>query len=449
MHTPSHPHSAVHQCARGALATALTIATVMLLAALPTASASTGTPTPSLTLPATVSVLPSGEVETLLSGISLNDLDTAQLTEALSKLPSLSTLPASKLKEAVTKVIESLASKGGTLGELLEPSQIAPTLAGELEKLLSPITELPALLALLKGESLTTKLTTTLGSLSPNQLLDTLLGSTGEPEHLLGQLFGTFDPETLKTLLGSTLAGEPFSKTTVKVLASELGMTPTTLAKELGISPMSLPETATALTAPLTNGETLGVLEGLSGVALAVLGRSPGQGKEAGEEGSGSEKGGSGSGGSGAGGSGAGGSGGSGNGGSGGSGTPTPQTSPGTTTVLLSVVPAATIPSPMSPASVTARAAGKVKILSHRVKGKSVTLVIGVPAAGKLALGGSGVKSVSRQATKAERVTLRTTLTKARRASLRGRRHLRVKLKASFKIAGGASSSATVTVAFA
>jgi hypothetical protein len=318
-------------------------------------------------------------------------------------------------------------------------------LASQLEKLLS-IAELPVLLALLKGESLTTKLTAALGSLSSSQLLDTLLGSSGEPEHLLDQLFAAFDPETLKALLGSTLTGEPFSKTTVKELAGELGITAPTLVKELEATPTSLPENATALTAPLTNGKTLGVLDGLGGVTFSLLGGPGSQAKETGEENNGSggsEK------------SDSGGLGGSDHEGSGpggiGSGTTTPQSSssPSATTVLLSVSPALTPLGPSPSTGEGARESGKVKILSHHVKDKHVTLVIQVPAAGKLALGGRGVKPVTREAGKAERITLRTTLTKAGKASLRGHRGgLRVKLKASFKIAGGASSSATVTVAF-
>lgn len=443
MHKHSRRYSAIRRHARTTAAVALTIAIVMLLAALPTASANTSSATPSLTLPASVSTVPPSEAEALLSDISLSSLDTTQLTEALSKLPGLSTLPAGKLEAAVTKVIESLTNKSGTVGELLEPSQVAPALSGELEKLLS-ITELPALLSLLKGESLTTKLTTALGSLSSSQLLDTLLGSTSEPEHLLDQSFAALNPETVETMLGSTLTGEPFDKTTVEELAGELGMTPTTLVKEVGATPTSLPENATALTAPLTDGKTLGVLDGLGGVTLSVLGQRKETSEESNGSGgpSGSEKGGSG------------GSGGSGNGGSngpgGGSGTTTPQSSSSPTTVLLSFSPAPTAPGAPSPsASVAARTSSKVKVLSHRVKGKSVTLVVQVPAAGKLALGGNGVKSVHREAAKAERVTVRTTLTKASEDSLRRHRHgLRVKLKASFKIAGGASSSVTVTVAF-
>jgi hypothetical protein len=84
------------------------------------------------------------------------------------------------------------------------------------------------------------------------------------------------------------------------------------------------------------------------------------------------------------------------------------------------------------------------------VQGRIATIVVQVPAAGNISLDGSGVRSVRREAAKAERVTLRAVLTRAGVTSLH-RRHnrLRVKLKASFKQTSGPSSSATVTVNFA
>jgi hypothetical protein len=412
------------------LSIALSVLLVALLGALPTASASASSSTPGITLPATVSGLPSGEVEKLLTDIPLGELSKTQLTEALSKLPGLGTLPANKLDEALTKTIESLTGKDATLGALLNPNEIVPTLETQLKKLLS----LPELLSLL-GPNTKTKLTEALGSLNPSQLLDTLLGSSDKPEQLLTQLFGALNPETLKTLLGTTLTGEPFTKMTVGELANQLEMTTTTLDKELGTTTEQLPEGATALTTPLTDGKTLGVLDGLDGVTLGLLGSGSQEKTPGGESGSGGGSGGSG-----------------GNGGSGGtdSGAGSPNGSsaaPGTTTVLVNVPLAQSAPT-QSPGAT--KKTGKIKILSHRVRGKNLTLVVQVPAAGKIALGGNGIKSLQRETAKAENVTLRTVLTKAAVASLRSHRHgLRVKLKASFKIAGGSSSSALLTVTFA
>jgi hypothetical protein len=423
-----------------ALYVALTISLVAFLVALPTAPASASSSTPKITLPATVSALPSSEVENLLSGIPLGDLTTAQLTEVLSKLPSLSGLPADKLKEALTNVIEGLDKKDAPLGQLLDPTEIVPTLETELKKLLS----LPELLSLLKGENLTTKLTEALGSLDPSQLLGTLLSSSGTPEQLLTKLFATLNPEKL---LDTTLTGEPFSKATVGELAGDLGMTTATFAKELNTTTTQLPETATALTTPLTNGKILGVLNGLGGVTLSLLGSSENKGKEASKETTkensketAKENGGSQSkettret-----------------SNGSSGPGNPTPAGPQGTAVIVS--VPLAQTGSTQSPAAKSARSTkktGKIKVLSHRVRGKVVTVVVQVPAAGKLALDGTGVALVRRETAKAERVTLRTVLTKAGVTSLRRHHRLRVKLAVSFKITGGPSSSSLLTVTFA
>ncbi len=424
-----------HRLARQLALALAPILTVALLATLPTTPASAAAASkPSQITPAEVSVLPSGEVEELLSAIPLSDLSSTQLTEALSKLPGLSSLPLSKLKEAVSKAVEDLTNKNATVGELLEAGAIEPTLESELKKLLS----LNELGSLLKGESLSTKLTGALDSVQPSQLLDTLLSSSGSPEQLLTALFSKLN---LEKLLDSTLTGEPFSKMTVGELAGELGMTPTTLAKELDTTTTELPEAATALTAPLNDGKTLGVLDGVGKVAFGVLGGSEGKEgnkettkesstKEAGKENGDSvskettkEADSSGS-----------------------------AATPSTTTFLVSVplTRNGATQSSSPPTTGSASKSGKVKILSHHVRGRTVTLVVQVPAAGKLALDGKGLSSVRRETAKAERVTLRTTLTKASAASLRRHHHsLRVKLEVSFKIAGGASSSALLAVNFA
>jgi hypothetical protein len=408
---------------------------VAFLAALPAAPASAAPPKPSTSLPVTVSPLPTSEVEELLGEIPVSELNTAQLTEALSKLPALSTLPAGRLEDALRNTIEGLTNKNATVGELLDPADVVPTLGTELESLLSPL-ELLKLESLLGGESLATKLSDALSSLDASELLDTLLNSSGTPEQLLTQLFAKLNPEPL---LGTTLTSEPFSKTTVGELAGELGMTPATLAKELGTTTTELPENATALTTPLTDGKTLGALDGLDAVTLGLLSKVEGiTGKEAGKETSKESN----------------------NsenkdnssenkettkqsGGSGGS----QPAGTNTTMVVVNVPSAQSAPAQSSAGS--GKKAGAIRILSHHVKGATVTLVVQISGAGRVALGGKGVASVSRQTAKAERVTLRTTLTKAGVASMRRHRHkLAVKLKASFKPTGGSSSSASLTVHF-
>jgi uncharacterized membrane protein YgcG len=376
-----------------------------------------------------VSPLPSVEVEQLLAEVPLNDLSATQLGEVLSQLPGLSILPTSTSKQALTETIEHLAGEGATLGQLAGSSELISGLEGHLKGLLS----ISQLLSLLKGQSLTTVLNDALGSLSSNQILSGLLGASSTPTQVIEGALTATNPTKLESLLGSTLTGEPFSKTTVGELASELGMTVEQVASDVGTTSSELPSTATALIAPLTDGKTLGVLKALEGLHLGLF---------EGEGGSGSS--GSGSGGSGGSGSGTGSSG-SGTGGSGGAGGSSSGTPAGTTVVLDSPIPSSTAVTSSS----SKPASAKIKLLSKKVRGDVVTLVLSVPAAGRLTLTGHDVRSVAEQTDGAERVTLRTVLRKADAASLRRHRHhLEVKLAVAFKGTGGQRSSITTGVAF-
>jgi hypothetical protein len=389
--------------------------------------------TPEVTQPVSVSALPSGEVEEVLSGIPLKDLSTTQLGEVLSQLPGLSALSGESLRHALTNTIEGLEGSNGTLGQLLSSHELVSNLEGQLKHLLSlsELTKLELPL-LLKGQNLSGVLTEALGSVGARQVLGGLLASTGDPSQLIEQVLATPSPEKLQALLGSTLAGTPFTTGTVEELASEAGTTSEGLAKDLDTTASQLPASAMALTAPLTDGKTLGVLDALEGLDLGLLGSAP--------EGSGGGSGGSGGGGSGgSGGSGSGSSGGS--GGSGGS-----SGIPGGSTIVVDNLPAQGASTPNSGAKASL---AKVKILSRKVKGNAVTLVVQTPAAGRVTVKGKSLRSVSEQTDKAERVTLRTVLTKAGVASLRKHDHrLKVKLDVSFERVSGASSAATTTVAF-
>lgn len=398
----------------------------------------------------TVTPLPAGEVEKALSGIPLKDVSATQLSEALSRLPGLSALPASQLREALTKTIEGIAAKGDTLGQLTESGTLAPGLEGQLKKALSVI----ELLSILKGQSLSSVLSESLGSLDSNQMVAELLSSTASPEKLIGEVLATVEPGELESLLGTTLTGEPFIKSTAGELAREAGTTTEGFAQDFNTTTSQLPASAMALTAPLSDGKTLGVLDAVDGLDFGVLG-SPTEGASeksggSGESGNGSggSSGGSGSGPGGSGsGSGASGSG-SGNSGSGSGGSGNGSGDQGGTLAGASIV-VNNLPAPdVTVVGSSVKPAGAaIKILSRKVNGTSVTLVVQVPAAGRLALTGRGVRSVSKQAEEAERVTLRTALTKARAGSLRGhRRDVKVKLEASFREVGGASASATTTV---
>jgi hypothetical protein len=361
-----------------------------------------------------------GEVAGILGDLA-GSLSSTQLTELQGILGAIT---GALTSGELTQLQSSLQSLLGGLG------------TGKLTSILSPLegvltgTDLTQLQALLKN----------LGSLTPSQLqaeLQGLLGglSTGELSELLTQVFGALNPTEVRPLLGGLLGGLSFSTTTAGQLASTLGMPLQTLATDVGTPSEELPSTLGALTAPLgEKGQLLSLLDGLGGLSLSVL--NPSHSEETkGSEGAG-EAGGSASGGSG-----------SSNGGSG--------TSPGgsstTGTTLVVNVPGAVPASAVAAAAKSsAKKPGKVKILSHKVKGDVATLVISVPAAGKLTLTGRGARSVRHKASKASRITVRVLLSKAGTASLRKHRNrLKVKLKASFAPSSGARSSATSTVTFA
>jgi hypothetical protein len=377
---------------------------------LPT-SASAATPDASSSTP--VSALSPAEVETLLGGVPLRDLSTTQLVEALSELPGLSSLPAGPREQALAKAIEALAAKEGTLGQLEGGEELVSVVEGDLKEVLAP----SELLSLLKGETLSGVLSEALGSVSGREVLGKLLSSAEDPEQLIEEVLASANPQQLEAALHSVLAGEPFTKGTLAELASRIGSNEEGLATDFGTIDSQLPPEAMALTTPLADGKTLGVLDTLEGVDVGTLG--------SGHEGSG-------------------GTGGSSNGGSGGPGGTGSTGAPGSTTIMLAEQ------APLPAAASSEPALAKVKILSRKVKGDAVTLTVQVPAAGKLTVAGDNVKSVSQQADAAQRLTVRATLTKAIAASLhKRRRSLKVKLKASFKAVGGASSSATTSVAFA
>jgi hypothetical protein len=470
---------------------ALSAALITSLAALPTASAlanagqpgadflGVGTPAsahrrsavPPQVVPG--ELLPAGQLESLLSTLPLNDLSAAQLAHYLAGLEGVSVLAnlevgllsgkllgEAGLEESLRKAIEQLGP-AAKLGELAQVKGLLPALETALEGKLGGV--LSVLFGALPGAE--SGLKSALGSLSLQQLAGSLLSST-KPEQqlatelstLAGGLVGELGSEgKLGGLLGSGELTGGFAPMSVQEVAEELKTTPAAVSGALGQTAAHLPATTTMLTAPLTEGKLMGIAPAIKGLALGLLGGASetlggggGKGKggerEGGGKGSGEGKGGSGEGsgkgsgeGTGSGGSGAGGQGGPGGTGSGGS--------AGGVTVLLSLPSAS---STQRAAAAAKRKPGKVVILSHRVRGGVATIVLRVPAAGRVAVTGRGVHSAARHAAKAERLTLRVSLSKAATAALRRGHHhrLAVKLKASFKPTVGAGSSATVTVSF-
>ncbi len=430
-------------------------------------------------------LLSAGELTKLLSALPLDDLSAAQLAHYLAALEGVGVLAELKLgllsheelgvvglEESLRKAIEQLGSSA-KLGELVKVEDFLPELKDALEGKLGNLGLLGLLLGELPGSG-STGLEGALGSLSLEQLIGSLLQSTTPHEQLAGELsglasglFGELGGEhKLEGLLGGSELSSGFAAKTVKEVSEELNTTPKAVSEELGQTVTQLPASATMLTAPLKDGKLAGVAPAVKGLVTGVLSdlgeASEGEGEEGGGKGGSGEGSGKGSGegtgsgeeeGSGSGngeggkgnGSGSGeGKGGSGEGkGSGGEGGTGSGGSSGSTTVLL------TVPGASSPTtSATKQKAGKVAILSHKVRGHVATIVLRVPDAGTATLAGKGVGRASRQAARAEHLTLRVNLSRAASASLRHHRRLAVRLDASFHPTNGSISSATVTVVF-
>jgi hypothetical protein len=400
------------------------LALCALLSALLVPAGADAAPRPSAVVPAPVSALAPGEVEEVLDSVPLSELPTGRLSETLAGLPGLGALPEGSLRTGLTEAIEQLAGKGDTLGQLLDSGELASKLKTKLSELLT----LQELTELLKGKSLSSVLDTALGSVGARQVLGELLASAGEPEQLIEQVLGASNPASLQALLGSTLAGEPFTMGTEEEVAQSAGTTAEGLASDLDTTSSQLPANAMALTAPLSDGKTLGVLDALDGLDLGVLGAPHEEAPEGAGGGSG-----------GAGGSGSNGS----DGGSGGAGAGS-STAPGGVTLVVDE-PAAQ--GAAAPRQSTVATLAKVKILEHKLHGDVLTLLVQIPAAGRLTIAGKDLRSVSRQTDKAERVTVHASLTGAVLASLRRhRRHLRLTLHAYFAGVDGQSSKASAAV---
>ena len=388
--------------ARRLFGVTLSAALLGLLAALPTAPAQASS--------ASITPLPTNQVEELLEKAPLGKLEVPELAEVLSKLPQFQGVSPETVQTAIEEAVAQLKSENpqATLEELLDGGGQSKVEA----KLKALLGGLSTLLETLLGGNPAHKIEEALKSKSPQEVIGEQLQLSPEPEKLLQQILSALKPETLESLLGSLLSGEPFSKQTVAELASELEMTSQSLAEQVGKTATTLPETAAAITAPLTDGKDLAALNGVEGVTLGLV-----------------EKGSAAIGGTGGSGSGSNGGNGGGSGGTGGSGGP--GTGPGAGTAAAT------------------SAVGKVKIVSHKIKGRLLTIVAEVPSAGTLSMSAKDVGSVRRETAKKERVTIQTTLRKAEAASL-GKHHRKLKdtVKLSFKPVSGASSSASFAGTF-
>jgi hypothetical protein len=339
-------------------------------------------------------------------------------------------------------------AEGGQLAQLI--SGLAGTLTPEQSATLQTI--LGALTAELSSEELAT-LRTALAAL-PTGLSEEALASLAPAQlaDVQDELFATAAPSQLEPVVRDLLGGLTLGSGTAGSLASALGVPLQTLASTLGEAGgegfAGLPMLTGTLPA---SGQVMGLIDRTRGLAVGLL--TP----ESEREGVGGSGGGSGSGGGGGTGSDPGGQGSSGSGS--GSGDGTGQQGPAGSTgasgasgsgasvalTTLAVMPGASA----SPAS---RAMGaRIRILAHRVRGRVATIVLLAPAAGRITVRGHGVRATVLRIGRSQRVTLKTVLARGLAASLRAhRRHLRVRLTATFLPArGGASSTAATTVSFA
>ena len=89
-----------------------------------------------------------------------------------------------------------------------------------------------------------------------------------------------------------------------------------------------------------------------------------------------------------------------------------------------------------------------IHVVSHKVKGKTATIVVSVPAAGKLVATAKGLSKASKSSKGATTLTLKLTLTKGEAAFLgkhKGRK-LKAKVKLTFTPKKGGKLKTSVTV---
>jgi hypothetical protein len=401
-----------------------------------------------------------GEAETGALGVQLAALEPTLLAKLLDELPAISSLAgveglgeAAGVRHALVEALEEFTEERQPLGELLGAGS---ELATDIEEQLEETFEESGVAEQAGGpESLEEAVERTLGktpeavideglsSLGLGELLSKLLTRASEPARLAGRIFSAVEQEELEELLGTVPSGEAFTVADVAEAASAVELSPAELAQALGQTTSELPESALALLTPLQDGRALGVFAGSKGLSFALFGpppAPPGEG-EGGEGGAGEGEGGSEETG----------------------GPPEMETTPPAPTPVTAAGPGSSSPvattaqapapnvaapppvGPSAPSSATAVA--KLAILAHKTKDGRVTLTLRIPAAGRLTVGGAGLRPVKRSFAGATARAMTTlTPTRAGLASLQRHGHLRVRLTASFRATGGTASTVALAV---
>jgi hypothetical protein len=438
-------------------AAAIVLAATALGAFVPATSAaprSTSAASP-IVVPGSATALSGASLQALLASVHLgastptvpavplDELEAPKLAQLLAgltpinqltglPLPGLppSTLGAAGLKASLQQGIENAVAAGDTLGQVLSAKGLSPYLSQSLTTALGAAVE-PVVAVLLK-KSVEEALAEGLATTSVTALTHALLNEAAHPITLAEALVGSFDAATVQTRTGSLPAAAPVQSLTLEELATQLSLTPQALADQL--AQPTLPGSTPVTLSPLEGGHELALLSGVGGLTAVLLTKAtelPESLEETAAGLPGGAKGGSGGGGA----------------GGGGGTTVVNNASSGGSTTIVAGPPATAPPSAAAPSN-AGTTPGRLKLVGHRVKGTVVTLVLQVPAAGRLHVGSSGMRSITRTVRKAARVTVRIALTKARAAQLRRHhpRTLKVTLRASFLALGGAKSSVVTRV---
>jgi hypothetical protein len=382
-----------------------TMAVVVLLAAMPVGASAGGTPA----TPASVNIN-DGELANI--DLSALGLESSELASALAKIPALSTLPTGTLDSLIAG-LPTNSTLEDLLAEVKAATGVEVTIGEAVGVVLGDAAANPDVLSHLFGKvaslihgtpqasALETVLTNLIAGLTPSQLqqLEGQLGATGSPAELADTFANKLANGELDSEL-STVLGElgTTAATTGGQAATAVGLTAGKLASDLGLGEEAL-KAASGTSTPLGSlSGFLDTLAGPTGLTLATVPDAAGN---------------------------------------------TTTTNGGSTTTNSTNTTSTTTPGAATGKSSTKH--GKVKIISHRVKGHMLVLVVRVPSAGKLTVTGAHAKRELRRSKKAGTMTLKIPLTNAAAADVSHRRKLKIKLKVAFRSASGAASTASAT----
>lgn len=451
---------------RGFVAIALLLPGAIGLAAqVPAAQAVTVPPGGVTALPATEGANVVGQATLGEGGLPFASIEAPLLAHWFAGRPGIEELATltqlggvAGIEQAFTKALEQLADEAQLVEEMVGNWELEADFEEQLEAAYeaSPAAKEPgapeSLEELVEQELEATpeELLRKGFALSMGELLSVWLGEAADPAGLAGGLFATIDSGEVEGYAGAALAGEPFVLADLEEVAQAAGLSSAELAEAMGRTPSELPAGARALLAPLSDGRELGVFVGSKSVSFAAFGPPPASEEESAEEppseeteegeegGSGGEepngKEGVGSGG----------------------GTPPPGAGGGSGAGTVpsggssadSLVLPAAGPSPGAlpvPGVAPVRALSGVRILGHKARGGSVSVVLSLRSAGTLVLRGNGLRTVRHTSAGAGRVTIALRVTAATAASLRKHRRLKLKLQASFTPTAGAVSTAATS----